>query len=55
MRTTIIKTTSHEENWKVCNELYEKGFIKIADSFWCKVFNNYETNEEVIVEFEYKI
>ena len=47
MIITEIKTTSHEENWKVCNELLKKGFVKSSDCMWAKIFRN--ENEEVRV------
>lgn len=48
-----IITKSHEENWKVCKALEEKGFVKIADCFWCKIF--VKEQEKIVVTFDYVI
>lgn len=47
-----IKTYSHDENWKICNELAGKGFYKIFDCLWSKKFYNPKTRETVFVKFE---
>lgn len=46
-----IETFTHEENWKVCEELKEKGYCKIADCMWSKTFR--KDNETIIVELKY--
>lgn len=48
-----IITKTHEENWKVCKELEEKGFTKIADCFWCQIFT--KDDKKAVVQLDYVI
>lgn len=49
MKTSTIKTTNHQENWKVCENLTKLGYTKTADCVWVKIFVNSKTNEQVVV------
>lgn len=48
-----IKTYTHCENWRVCNELLSSGFNKIADCMWSKMFKHPVTETTVIVNLIY--
>jgi hypothetical protein len=48
-----IITKSNKENWEVCKELEEKGFTKIADCFWYKIF--IKDDNKIVVQLDYVI
>ena len=48
-----IKTTSHQENWDICENLKKEGFSLVANCVWAKIFKNTQTGKKISVILEY--